>query len=195
MRRLTGLLAVALLALPLSARAKDGVFDSTADKPYDLQLDGGIGGWLGNVSDVTTNVGPAYGIIGAFNRSNYLSYELGYLGHSNGVDSTDRRLSSNKIQADLKLGIPMTGTVAWKPYLFGGLAVDFVTSSTEAFGLDSSIQGVVPFGVGADFLTDKPIHIGARGTYDWSPGVGGRISPADAHPDAWQAFLQASAAF
>ncbi len=190
MKSTTGLLATVLLLLPFSAKA--GFFESSSDKPYDLQLDGGVGGWLGDVSDVTTNFGPAYGIIGAFNKSDFLSYELGYVGHSNGVDSTTRRLSSNKIQADIKAGIPLAGV---KPYLFGGVAVDFVASSTEAFGLDSSAQGVIPFGIGADFLTDKPIHVGARGTYDWSPGVGGRISPTDAHPDAWQAFLQASASF
>jgi hypothetical protein len=194
MKSMTGLLAAALLLLPLSARA-EGFFQSSSDKPYDLQLDGGIGGWVGSVTDVTTSIGPAYGLIGAFNKNDVVSYELGYVGHSNGVDTTSRHLSSNKIQADIKAGVPLAGPVAWKPYLFGGVAVDFVASSTEAFGLNSSAQGVIPFGIGADFLRDKPLHIGARGTYDWSPGVGGRVSPTDAHPDAWQAFVQASASF
>ncbi len=187
-------LAAVLLSAPRPAWA-EGFFHSDEDKPWDVALNFGVGGFIGSVTDVTTNIGPAYGVMGAFNKNPILSVELGYIGHTNGVDTTDRRLSSNKIQGDVKAGLPMEGGVAWKPYLFGGLGVDFVTSSTEAFGLSSAIQAVIPVGIGADFFTNKPLQVGLRGTYDVTPGIGGRVSPMQAHPDAWQAVVQGSAAF
>jgi hypothetical protein len=188
-------LAAALLSAPQSARA-EGLFESELENPFGVALNFGVGGFVGQpVRDVTTNFGPAYGVMGAFNKNPIWSLELGYIGHTNGIDTTDRRLSTNKIQADVKAGLPLQAPVAWKPYLFAGLAADFVTSSTEAFGLSSAIQPAIPIGAGVDFFTDKAFQVGARGTYDITPGIGGSVSPMQAHPDSWQAVLQGSAYF
>lgn len=198
MRRWTGVLgalATVLLSAPPSARA-EGFFSSEMEKPFDVALNFGVGGFVGNpIRDVTTNVGPAYGVMGAYNKNPIWALELGYIGHTNGVDTTNRRLSTNKIQADVKAGLPLQMPIAWKPYLFAGLAADFVTSSTERFGLSSAIQPAIPVGAGLDFLTNKPIQVGLRGTYDWTPGIGGSVSPMQAHPDSWQAVVQGSAYF
>ena len=191
-------LSAALLAAPALAHAQGTYYEGdNAEKKFDVNLQGGIGGYTGAAAGATTNVGPSYGVMGAYNALPFLSYELGYIGNSNGISGTDSRLSSNRIQADVKAGPQLVAPIPWRPYAFAGLAADFLAAGGNKVttGWDSSFEGEVPLGVGADFLLNSPVRVGARGTFDWNPGVGGSAGVVSDHPSAWQAALTASAVF
>ncbi|MGC4115959.1 MAG: hypothetical protein QM765_15505 [Myxococcales bacterium] len=192
-------LAAALIAVPALARAQ-GVTtyeDEYTNRKFDVNLQGGIGGYTGNAQDVTTDVGPSYGAMVTFNPFPALSYELGYIGNTNSISRTDSRLSSNRVQLDVKAGPPLGGPVVWRPYLFAGVAGNFMVAggSRLTTGWDDSFQGEIPMGAGVDFLLNTPVRVGARGTFDWNPGVGGSAGIVSDHPSAWQAALTAAAAF
>jgi hypothetical protein len=188
------LVAGAIILAPALAAAQDFV-DAEPDRRVQVQLNGGLGGYFGGVNDVT-NTGPAYGVHAAFNQTPLLSYELGYTGHTNDiVGEGNGRLNSNKIQAGIKVGPELNLPIPWRPYGFAGLGADFVLAGANTVGLSNAILGVVPFGAGADFFTDSPIQVGARATYDWTPGVGGEVYVGDPQPNGWSAALTAQAAF
>lgn len=112
------------------------------DQRYDMELNGGIGGYFGSVGDATVRAGPAYGVTGAYNASRNVGVELGYLGHSNSIDGSSARLSSNQIQADIKLGRELKLPVAWRPYVFGGLGADFVHAGAIRGGNTGGVSGI-----------------------------------------------------
>ena len=192
-------IAAALLAAPALAHAQGLATyeDENSTKKFDVQGQFGMGGYTGKAAGLTDNIGPAYGVLGAYNQTPYLSYEVGYIGNSNAVSNTDTRLSSNRIQADVKAGPQLLGPIPWRPYAFAGLAGDFqTTGGTRATtGFDDSFQVEIPMGVGADFLLNSPVRVGARGAFDFNPGIGGSASDISVHPSSWQAALTASAVF
>lgn len=198
MNRWLSALAAALLAVPAVASAQGGYTGSSMDEEdkFNVQLQGGIGGWTGNAGDATTDVGPAYGVLGSYNQNSWLSYELGYVGHTNGISDTDSQLTSNKIQLDLKAGPELSAPVTWRPYLFAGVAANFVAAgNTPTATFDDGVQGMIPLGAGVDFFSDSPVQVGARGTFDLNSGVSEDIGPISENPSAWQAAITASAAF
>ncbi len=192
-------MAAALLAAPALAHAQGMTMyegDHT-EKRFDVQLQAGVGGYTGKAAGVTDNLGPSYGVIGAYNQTPFLSYELGYTGNTNAISNTDERLTSNRIQADVKAGPQLTGPVPWRPYAFAGLAGDFQSTggNRETTVFDDSFQLLVPLGLGADFLLNSPVRVGARAAFHYNLGIGGSASDVSVHPSAWQAGLTASAVF
>jgi hypothetical protein len=186
--RLTIAAVAALLLAPAAAHAQ---FE---DRELDVELNFGIGGFTGDIGGLTST-GPAYGVIAGVEQTPIIKYEVGYMGQTTGVHDSDGRLTSNKLQANVRAGPELEAPIPWQPYAFGGVGANFVIATTDAHGLSNAVQGVIPFGVGADFFTDSPIRVGARGTYDWTPGIGSDVAPDAEHPDEWKATINASAVF
>ncbi|MGC4115960.1 MAG: outer membrane beta-barrel protein [Myxococcales bacterium] len=142
--------AAALLAVPALAHAQGMTMyeDENSTKKFDVQLQGGMGGYTGKAAGLTDNIGPAYGVLGAYNQTPFLSYELGYIGNTNAISNTDERLTSNRVQADVKAGPQLMGPVPWRPYAFAGLAGDFQTTggNRNTTGFDDSFQLENPHG-------------------------------------------------
>lgn len=203
MKGLASAVAAILLAAPFAAWAQETyTTESTTNREeearfrrFDLALNGGFGGYTGSVG-ADTVAGASYGVIGSLNQTRALSYELGYVGHSNGInDGSNGMISSNKLSVDFKAGPMLSGAMGWRPYAFAGLGVDFTGVSRNFSDIHGATMGVIPFGLGVDFLTHRTIHVGARATYDWTPGIGSDVTPNDPHPNGWQAALAAAAAF
>jgi len=196
-------LAAGLAIVPAGAFAEDSSdppaglpapAPEAGDKPYDVELNGGVVGYTGRVGN-HTSAGVGYGITGAYNPNPLLSYEIAYQGNTNGIDNSDRKITSNILQGDVKFGPQLGGPFAWRPFVFAGLGLDFVNSGNNDFGLTNALQLEIPLGIGAELFTNKVWRVGARGTYNFAPGIGGAVSPEDAHPDRWGAQLTAQAAF
>jgi len=192
MRRMVAAFAVLFFAVPAVGYAQEELEDK-----LEVSLQGGIGGFSGGAADQTTNVGPYYGVMGTYNQSDNLAFEAGYQGITNGFsDPSTGRLSANRLQANVRGNLPLEGPVAWRPYAFAGLALDYMAASLEnTFGYNTSLQAEVPVGLGADFFTESWLRVGARGTFIWNPGIGGSASVDNQHPSSWQAGVSASAAF
>jgi len=190
-------LAAALVAAPALAHAQDldTYEDEYADRRFDVSLQGGIGGFTGNASDVTTDIGPSYGAMIGYHQFPFLTYELGYTGNTNSITGTDSRLSSNRVQADIKAGPQLAGPVGWRPYVYAGLAANFLAAggNKATTGWDSSFEGEIPVGGGVDLLLNSPVRVGARAGFNWNPGVGGSAGVVSDHPSSWQAGLTAAA--
>lgn len=192
-------MAGALLLTPTLSLAQERVRveveEAEPGSRVDVQLNGGVGGYLGGINEFT-DTGPAYGVNAAFNQTPTLSYELGYSGHTNDIIGPENgRLTSNKVHAGVKVGPELELPIPWRPYGFAGLGADFVIAGANTLGISNAVLGVVPVGAGADFFTDSPIQLGARATYDWTPGIGGEVSLVDPQPNGWSAALTAQAAF
>lgn len=201
MKRLIAIAGALLVSVPLFARAdttygsNDYPSSNRKDRALSIEPNIGIGGYTGAITDAVNGTGVAYGATATLRPDRGLSYELGYVGHSNTVTGTTDRLASNKVQANLKLGPQFQGRVAWRPYVMGGVAADFVTTGTSAFGLSNTTQGIIPLGAGADFFSNSPVRVGARAQYDLNTGLGGSVSSIASHPNGWEAMLNAAAVF
>ena len=193
MKRLIAAFAGVVLALPALGRAQD----DELERRFDVQLNGGIGGWTGETAGDTTNVGPYYGVMAAYNQSQFLAFEAGYQGITNSFsDPSDGSLSANRLQGDVRANLPLAGAIAWRPYVFAGLAIDYIAAGDEnLFGYTNTLMAEVPLGLGADFFTDSVVRVGARTTFNWNPGIGGEASVDNEHPNSWQAGVTASANF
>jgi hypothetical protein len=164
------------------------------EKRVGVELNGGIGEFTGDVAS-RTSLGPSYGATLSYRTDPMFAAELGYQGAANAINGGGT-LTSNKVQLDGKLGPELSTGIAWRPYVYAGIAANFVGANANRQGLQSTTLGQIPLGGGADFFTRAPIHLGARAGYDWNPGVGGAVLPfVDEHPSTWQASLTAQGSF
>lgn len=158
-----------------------------------VDLNGGLGEFTGKVAD-RTSIGPAYGLNLSTSVAPEAQLEAGYSGFTSAIDGGGR-ISSNRLQLGARAGPQLAFPIPWQPYVSAAVAANFIGVNTNSQGLNSGVEGEIPLGVGADFLTTSPFRVGVRGTYAWNPGVGGAISNEDQHPDDWQAALVAKGAF
>lgn len=190
MKTVPVLLLLALLA------AGEALASEPGDRHYGVELHAGMGGYSGQTGE-RTSLGPAYGVLGAYNPLPVLSYEVAYRGLSNPIDESGRKLTSNKVTAGLKAGPHFGERAAWRPFAFVGIGLDYVVADRNPQDLDDALLPVIPLGVGAELFTEAPFRLGVRATYDLTPGAlgSGEVAPGDPHPDEWSASLSAQAAF
>ncbi|MGI5861392.1 MAG: hypothetical protein ACOX6T_04960 [Myxococcales bacterium] len=197
MKRLVLALGAALLLWPALAQAQiEEEIEQIEIEENQLQvgLNGGIGGFLGNVNDFA-NTGPAYGVTASVSEGeDLLSYEAAFMGNTSGLEAIESNITRNQLQAAVKIGPELEAPVMWRPYAFGGVGAALTTVGDNPYGLTNAVEGLIPFGVGADFFTDSTFRVGIRGQYTWSV-LGSDVADFAPHPDSLTGMLNVSAAF
>ncbi|HCF61811.1 MAG TPA: hypothetical protein DFS52_27920 [Myxococcales bacterium] len=197
MKQLVLALGAALILMPALAQAQiEEEIEQIEIEENQIQvgLNGGIGGFLGQVNDFA-NTGPAYGVTASASEGgDLISYEAAFMGHTNGLENIDSNITRNQLQAAVKVGPELEAPVMWRPYAFGGVGAALTTVGDNPYGLTNAVEGLVPFGVGADFFTDSTFRVGIRGQYTWSV-LGSDVADFAEHPDALSGTLNVSAAF
>ena len=196
MRHLRKLAIAAMLSIPGVAFAQSYVSANAPEThTYGVEVNAGVGGWAGSIGS-NTSVGPSYGATASLFPDYLVTPELGYQGYTNAIDGGGR-ITSNKVQLDAKVGpfLGNGGLLPFRPYGYAGVAANFIGTNANSRGYGNATEGLIPMGAGVDLLATPSVRVGARGSYDYNPGVGGDVSAITKHPDGWQAGLLAQGAF
>jgi hypothetical protein len=170
-------MAAALLAAPALAHAQGMTMyegDHT-EKRFDVQLQAGVGGYTARRRGYR-QPRPVLRVIGAYNQTPFLSYELGYTGNTNAISNTDERLTSNRIQADVKAGPQLTGP-SRAPYALRRPRRRLPVHRREPgdHRLRRLLPAPGPPGPRPDFLP-LAVRVGARAAFHYNLGIGGSAS-------------------
>jgi len=167
-------LGAAAVALLLSGRASAMAADSSgsdASSRIGAEAGGGITNFTGDLGD-HTNLGPSWNARGIVNITRNVGIEGVYQGANNQIDDT-RLLNAHTVtttafSGDVKLTAPfqMGTTTVFEPFISGGLggAHYSVNGGDNPYYVNSgSMQ--IPAAIGANFLINNLVTVGARGDY------------------------------
>ena len=164
-----GLCAAVCLLLALPAGA-----DEQPQKQVNVSLDGGIGGYTGDLSN-SLSAGPVWGLRLGFQPLTMLGIEFAYEGSHNAVSGTAGSLNRNGMDAMMKLSPPFMHTV--RPFVGAGIGASYVSSTAR--GLMSDLMEEVPVAAGIEF-NSPDFTAGFRTTYRFL--IDNQITPTGNNP-------------
>jgi hypothetical protein len=159
-----------------------------------VSLQGGIGGFTGNASDVTTDIARSYGAMIGYHQFPFLTYELGYTGNTNsitGPTAPELEPGPGGHQGRPQLAARRVGgPTCTRPggqlprrggnkRRRGGTAASRGDPGRRRGGPAAQLAGA----------RRRPRRL------NWNPGVGGSAGVVSDHPSSWQAGLTAAAVF
>lgn len=160
-----------------------------------LEVQGGVGGWTGNLSRVGT-AGASYQVRAGVELLPWLGFDLNYTGMYTGtrpeIAGSGVHLASNGFFGSVRFIAPL-----WRvmPYAFVGVGyahTSVVSDSTaQATTLWGAGRTIVPFGLGVNFALTHNLLVGVEGTYE--PNVSNTTlmpsNPELGRGDSWNAVL------
>lgn len=165
MRIIGRTIAVALLLAGTASAEDYGTSKPAYAKApeLDVQANGGVANYA---RDVTTDAGPAYGVIVGFRPWTFVGIEGQYQGATNSMDRAKNagydHVTANGILGDVRFGLPYVV----EPFAFGGVGWQHFNQTGPLGIADRSESTVVfPFGGGLETKVGNVI-LGGRFTYE-----------------------------
>jgi len=144
---------------------------SSASSRVGAEAGGGLSNFTGDLGD-HTNLGPSWNARGIVNITQNIGIEGAYQGANNQIDDTRlfnaHNVTTTAFNGDIKLTAPfqMGTTTVFEPFISGGLGgVHYsVNGGDNPYYVNSgSLQ--VPAAIGANFLVNNLVTVGARADY------------------------------
>lgn len=159
----------AVIVLGLAGAKTAWADDEGNNKQVDVMLEGGIGGFTGNLAGLT-EAGPTWGVAIGFQPLTMIGFEIGYAGSRNvasaggadGSSQNDVTLTRNGVDGLLKLSPPYMHKV--KPFVGAGMGVSHVSKTGTGGPFQSDTMEEVPLAAGIELFSEN-FTAGLRGTY------------------------------
>jgi len=172
--RWLGILGAGAIALSFSGRAYATAAESSGSDAYSrvgAEAGAGISNFTGDLGD-HTNLGPSWNARGVVNVTQNIGFEAVYQGASNQIDDTRlafaHSVTTSAFSGDIKLTAPfqMGGNTVFEPFVSGGLGgAHYGVNGGDNPYYVSGGSFQIPAAIGANFLFNNLVTVGARGDY------------------------------